>query len=51
MEKINFLPKFQKINDHWSPKVIAEMNNCQLKLAKVLNLKMGPLNSNKEKCL
>ena len=37
MKKINLLSKFQKINDHWSPKVIAEMNNYQFKLAKVSN--------------
>ncbi|MFD2166476.1 cupin domain-containing protein [Thalassotalea euphylliae] len=32
---INFNEKFSQFSKHWSPKVIAEMNNYQLKLAKV----------------
>ena len=32
---INFADKFAKFNDHWSPKVVAEMNDYQFKLAKV----------------
>ncbi len=32
---INFEDKFSKFNDHWSPKVIAEMNDYQFKLVKV----------------
>ena len=32
---INFNDKFQKFNDHWSPKIIAEMNDYQFKLVKV----------------
>ena len=35
MKKINFKSKFDKFNDHWSPKVIAEMNDYQFKLAKI----------------
>ena len=35
MKKINFKSKFEKFNDHWSPKVIAEMNDYQFKLAKI----------------
>lgn len=35
-ERINFAEKLSKFNDHWSPKVIAEMNDYQLKLVKVL---------------
>ena len=34
-KKINLNKKFNKISDHWSPKVIAEMNDYQFKLAKV----------------
>lgn len=34
MNKINFEEKFDLFSDHWSPKVIAEMNNYQFKLAK-----------------
>jgi mannose-6-phosphate isomerase-like protein (cupin superfamily) len=32
---INFKDKFTKFSDHWSPRVIAEMNEYQFKLAKV----------------
>jgi len=35
IKKINLTQKFKKVNEHWSPKVIAEMNNYQFKLAKV----------------
>ena len=37
MKKINFLSKFKKFNELWSPKVIAEMNDYQFKLAKIKN--------------
>lgn len=32
---INFRDKFAKFSEHWSPKVVAEMNDYQLKLVKV----------------
>jgi len=35
MESINFKDKFELFADLWSPKVIAEMNDYQFKLAKV----------------
>ena len=35
MNKINFKEKFSKFTDHWSPKVIAEMNDYQFKLVKI----------------
>ena len=35
MKKINFKSKFEKFNDLWSPKVIAEMNDYQFKLVKI----------------
>ena len=35
MSIINLSKKFEKISDHWAPKVIAEMNDYQFKLAKV----------------
>lgn len=35
MDVINLGQKFQKFNDHWSPRIIAELNNQQVKLAKV----------------
>lgn len=34
-EAINFDQKFTKFTEHWSPKVIAEMNDYQFKLVKV----------------
>jgi len=37
MKKINLLSKYKKINKHWSPKVVAEMNDYQFKLAKIKN--------------
>ncbi len=33
---INFQEKFAKFQEHWSPKVIAEMNEYQFKLVKVI---------------
>ena len=35
MKKINFKSKFEKFNDFWSPKVIAEMYDYQFKFAKI----------------
>ncbi|MEM7366829.1 MAG: cupin domain-containing protein [Pseudomonadota bacterium] len=35
MQPINFAEKFERFSDLWSPKVIAEMNDYQFKLAKV----------------
>lgn len=32
--KINFKDKFAKFSEHWSPRVVAEMNDYQFKLAK-----------------
>ena len=34
-EKINFQEKYSKFSKHWSPRIIAEMNNYQFKLAKI----------------
>ncbi|MGX9459921.1 cupin domain-containing protein [Shewanella sp. A14] len=34
-ETINFKDKFSKFTEHWSPRVIAEMNDYQFKLVKV----------------
>tara|TARA_B100000809_G_C14764516_1_gene397074 strand:+ start:121 stop:483 length:363 start_codon:yes stop_codon:yes gene_type:complete len=36
-KKINFISKFKKIDEIWSPKVIAEMNDYQFKLVKIKN--------------
>ena len=35
LKSINVSEKFEKISDHWTPKVIAEMNDYQFKLVKV----------------
>ena len=35
MEKINLAQKFDLFNDHWSPKIIGELNGQNVKLAKV----------------
>ena len=35
MKKINLSLKYKKINKYWSPKVVAEMNDYQFKLAKI----------------
>ena len=35
MKKIYLKEKFSKFSDHWSPKVIAEMNDYQFKLVKI----------------
>ena len=36
-DKINLKEKFSKFSEHWSPKVIAEMNEYQFKLVKIKN--------------
>ena len=35
IQKINLEEKLSKFSDYWSPKVIAEMNDYQLKLVKI----------------
>ena len=35
MGAINFKNKLSKFSAHWSPKVIAEMNDYQFKLVKI----------------
>ena len=35
MTKFNFTEKLSHFSDHWSPKVIAEMNDYQFKLVKI----------------
>jgi len=32
---INFQEKFKKFNEHWSPKIIAQMNDYHFKIAKI----------------
>ena len=35
MEKINLKDKLAKFSEHWTPKIIAEMNDYQFKLVKI----------------
>ncbi len=35
MSKINLRENLEKFSDHWTPKVIAEMNDYQFKLVKI----------------
>ena len=35
MKKVNLNEKFNLFNDHWSPKIIGELNGQEVKLAKV----------------
>src|SRR5207237_3221483 len=32
---INFAEKFSKFSDHWSPKIVAQMNDYHFKLVKI----------------
>ena len=34
-KSINIKEKFSRFNEHWTPKVIAEMNNYQFKISKL----------------
>ncbi len=33
--KVNLAEKFGRFYDHWSPKIVAELNDCYVKLVKV----------------
>jgi len=35
ISKINLLEKFQSFSEHWSPKVVGELNNQLIKIAKI----------------
>ena len=35
MDKVNLREKLSSFSEHWSPKVIAEMNDYQFKLVKI----------------
>ena len=35
MDTINLKEKLDKFSDHWSPKVVAELNDYQFKLVKI----------------
>ena len=36
MEKVNLGQKFSAFSEHWSPKIVGELNGQQVKLAKLL---------------
>ncbi|MBE9050056.1 cupin domain-containing protein [Nostocales cyanobacterium LEGE 11386] len=35
MEKVNLAQKFELFSDHWSPKIVGELNGQQVKLVKL----------------
>ncbi|MDR5590742.1 cupin domain-containing protein [Christiangramia sp. SM2212] len=35
MKKVNLHEKFEKFSDHWSPRIVGELNGQQVKLAKL----------------
>jgi len=35
MEKVNLEDKFSLFSEHWSPKIVAEVNDCLVKLVKL----------------
>ena len=35
MKKINISQKLAQFNDHWNPKIVGELNNQHIKLAKI----------------
>ena len=35
LEAVNFADKFARFSEHWSPRVVAELNDYQFKLAKI----------------
>ena len=37
IKKINFHKKYLKFSDKWSPRVVAEMNDYQFKLVKIID--------------
>ena len=36
MEKVNLQEKFALFHDHWRPRILGEVNDCQVKAAKLL---------------
>lgn len=37
MNAINILDKFQQFNEHWTPKILGELNGQHVKIAKIKN--------------
>jgi len=35
MRSVNIVEKFRQFDDHWSPKIVGELNDCYVKLVKV----------------
>lgn len=35
MEKVNLIQKFESFNEHWSPKIVGELNGQHVRLVKV----------------
>lgn len=34
-QKVNLVEKFARFSDHWSPKVVGDLNDCHVKLVKL----------------
>jgi len=35
MRSVNLAEKFRQFDDHWSPKIVGELNDCYVKLVKL----------------
>ena len=35
MERVNLAEKFDRVRDYWSPKILAELNDSHVKIAKL----------------
>src|SRR3989442_12899029 len=35
MRSVNLAEKFRQFNEHWSPKIVGELNDCYVKLVKL----------------
>lgn len=36
IQKVNLKEKFSLFDEHWSPKIVGQVNDCEVKLAKLL---------------
>ena len=42
MEKVVLNDKFDLFSEHWSPKIVGQVNDCDVKLAKLLGTPTNP---------
>ena len=50
MEVVNLARKFATFNDHYSPKIVGELNNFQVKLVKIRASSCGTAMTLKMRC-